>query len=85
MPMIEPSIKRAVSFFDGQNLYYHAKAAFGYDHPNYDPVKLTDAVCAAHGWANHGVRFYTGLPDADRDPTRYRYWQRRFLGCAVAV
>jgi hypothetical protein len=26
----EPSIKRAVAFFDGQNLFYHAKAAFGY-------------------------------------------------------
>ena len=80
MLMIEPPIKRAVSFFDGQNLFYHAKAAFGYDHPNYDPVKLTDAVCAERGWARHGVRFYTGIPDSDRDPERYQYWQRRFLG-----
>ena len=78
--MIEPPVKRAVSFFDGQNLFYHAKAAFGYDHPNYDPKKLSDAICLASGWVNHGVRFYTGVPDAGRDPTRYRYWQRRFLG-----
>ena len=28
----EPGIKRAVSFFDGQNLYRHAKNAFGYHH-----------------------------------------------------
>ena len=78
--MIEPPVKRAVSFFDGQNLFYHAKAAFGYNHPNYDPDKLADAVCLAQGWENHGVYFYTGIPDAGRDPERYRYWQRRFLG-----
>ena len=78
--MIEPPVKRAVSFFDGQNLFYHAKAAFGYSHPNYDPKKLSDAVCNAHGWVSHGVRFYTGIPDANRDPERYEYWQRRFLG-----
>ena len=78
--MIEPPVKRVVSFFDGQNLFYHAKAAFGYDHPNYDPKKLSDAICLASGWVNHGVRFYTGVPDAGRDPMRYRYWQRRFLG-----
>ena len=78
--MLEPPVKRAVSFFDGQNLLYHAKAAFGYSYPNYDPGKLADAVCSARGWANYGVRFYTGIPDAGRDPERYRYWQRRFLG-----
>ena len=69
--MIEPQVKRAVSFFDGQNLFYHARAAFGYSHPNYDPQKLSDAVCLAGGWVNQGVRFYTGIPDANRDPERY--------------
>lgn len=77
--MIEPSVKRAVSFFEGQNLFYHAKAAFGHYHPNYDPRKLSDAVCHACGWQNHGVRFYTGIPDANRDPMWYGYWQSRFL------
>ena len=57
----EPDIKRAVSFIDGQNLYRHAKDAFGHHHPNYDPRKLADAVCADRGWVNHGVRFYTGI------------------------
>jgi hypothetical protein len=28
---------------------------------------------------NDGVRFYTGVPDASRDPEQYGYWQRRFL------
>lgn len=41
----EPSTKRAVAFFDGQNLFNHAKAAFGYDYPNYDPTKLFNAIC----------------------------------------
>ena len=30
----------AVAFFDGQNLFQHAKAAFGHFHPNYDPRGL---------------------------------------------
>ena len=51
----DPDIKRAVSFIDGQNLYRHAKDAFGHHHPNYDPSKLADAVCADHGWVNAGV------------------------------
>ena len=37
LTMNEPAIKRAVSFFDGQNLFRRAKAAFGHYHPNYDP------------------------------------------------
>ena len=69
----EPDIKRAVSFIDGQNLFRHAKDAFGHYHPNYGPRKLSDAVCEAHGWINHGVRFYTGVPSADRAPMWHGY------------
>ena len=29
---------RAIAFFDGQNLFGHAKSAFGHSHPNYDPT-----------------------------------------------
>lgn len=77
--MDEPPAKRAVSFFDGQNLFRSAKSAFGYHHPNYDPRKLSDAVCLANGWQNHGVRFYTGVPPSDKDPFWFGYWDRRFL------
>lgn len=77
--MDEPAAKRAVSFFDGQNLFRRAKAAFGYYHPNYDPRKLSDAVCEVRGWQNHGVRFYTGVPDPRRNPMWYGYWERRSL------
>ena len=73
----EPREKRAVSYFDGQNLFRHAKDAFGHHHPNYDPVRLTAAVCAANGWVAAGVRFYTGIPDAARSPMWHGYWTRR--------
>jgi uncharacterized LabA/DUF88 family protein len=79
MNVPEPPIKRTVSFFDGQNLYRHAMAAFGHHHPNYDPVKLTGAICASKGWVSHGVRFYTGVPDARHDPAWHAYWSNRTL------
>jgi len=75
----EPEIKRAVAFFDGQNLYRHAKEAFGHHHPNYDPIKLTNAVCATRGWINQGVRFYTGTPSAKKAPAWHSYWANRLL------
>ena len=74
---VEPPIKRAVSFIDGQNLYRHAKDAFGHHHPNYDPQRLADAVCADCGWMNHGMHFYTGVPSADQTPMWHGYWTRR--------
>lgn len=60
---VEPEIKYAMAFFDGQNLYQHAKAAFGHHHPNYDPIKLHNLVCSLNGWKPNLVRFYTGVPD----------------------
>ncbi|HKO09106.1 MAG TPA: hypothetical protein VJ487_15460 [Alphaproteobacteria bacterium] len=77
--MDEPTEKRAIAFFDGQNLYHHAKGAFGHYHPNYDPQKLFNAVCREHGWKNFGVRFYTGMPDALKDPFWHRFWSNRLL------
>ena len=50
MDLEEPPVKRAVAFYDGQNLYHHAKAAFGHFYPNYDPSKLFKAICAQKGW-----------------------------------
>ncbi len=69
---------RAVSFIDGQNLYRHAKTAFGHHHPNYDPIKLAEAVCASLGFRQHMVRFYTGFPRRDLDPFWHDYWANRF-------
>ena len=55
----EPAIKRAVAFFDGQNLFHAVKRAFGYTFPNYDPRLLAEKVCATKGWTLTGVRSYT--------------------------
>jgi uncharacterized LabA/DUF88 family protein len=77
--MEEPQVKRAVAFFDGQNLYRHAKEAFGHHHSNYDPKKLFDAVCKAKGWQGHGIRFYTGTPIASKAPIWHAYWSNRLL------
>ena len=74
-----PKKKRAVSFFDGQNLFRHAMAAFGHFHPNFDPIKLADAICASKGWERRGVRFYTGVPLAQHDPMWHGYWAARSL------
>ena len=75
----EPKVKRAVAFFDGQNLYRHAKDAFGHNHPNYDPKKLFQHICSQHNWKDSGVRFYTGTPNAQKDPNWHKYWSNRLL------
>ena len=70
----EPALIRAVSFFDGQNLFHSAKQAFGYTFPNYDPVALSKVICDARGWNLSGVRFYTGIPDAADKPFWNHFW-----------
>ena len=44
--------------------------------PEFDPVKLADAVCAQQGWLNSGVRFYTGTPSRTQDARWHGYWNR---------
>lgn len=75
----EAPVSRAVAFFDGQNLYRHAKDAFGHRHPNFDPRKLFDAVCADREWTNRGVRFHTGTPSFHRSEMWHGYWANRLL------
>jgi uncharacterized LabA/DUF88 family protein len=74
-----PQIKNVMAFIDGQNLYQHAKAAFGHHHPNYDPVKLHHAVCAECGWRPTATRFYTGVPSQIESPMWAAYWSNRVL------
>jgi hypothetical protein len=77
--MEEPAEKRAIAFFDGQNLYRHAKEAFGHHYPNYEPVKLFDALCVREGWRPFGVRFYTGTPSANVTPMWHGFWSNKLL------
>lgn len=73
----EPSVKRTVTFFDGQNLYHSVREAFGYFHPNYDILALSKAVCANKGWDLQQVRFYTGVPDLTDDRLWHGFWENK--------
>ena len=87
MPL-EPSSKRAVAFFDGQNLYHAARHAFGYTYPNYDPMALAATVSKRQGWTLSEVRFYTGVPDREDDPFWHHFWTSKLasLGrCGATV
>jgi uncharacterized LabA/DUF88 family protein len=75
----EPAIKRAVTFIDGQNLFYAAKIAFGHTYPNYDPKALSERVCQKQGWQLAQARFYTGYPSADDDRFWNHFWQAKML------
>src|SRR5215472_14681167 len=70
----EPSIKRAIAFVDGQNLFYAARNAFGYDYPNYDIASLAHAICKEQKWSLTRVCFYTGIPDSSDDPFWNHFW-----------
>lgn len=69
----------AMGFIDGQNLFQHAKAAFGHYHPNYDPIKLHAHICASKGWTPNLTRFYSGIPTVAEDPRWAGYWSNRVL------
>jgi len=70
----EPTIKRAVAFIDGQNLFYAAKKAFGYPYPNYDPKLLAAHIASLRGWTLVDTFFYTGIPDANDNPFWNHFW-----------
>ena len=76
---VEPSIKRAVAFIDGQNLYHHARAAFNCTHPNYDVMALAKAICDAQGWYLKRVNFYTGVPEPTDDAYWHKFWSKKLL------
>jgi uncharacterized LabA/DUF88 family protein len=73
----EPAVKRAIAFFDGQNLFHNARNAFGYTYPNYDVQKLAQAVCAARGWTLQRVQFYTGVPSVADNPFWHGFWANK--------
>jgi len=75
----EPAIKRALVFFDGQNLFYAAKNAFGHRYPNFDPKALAERVCRNQNWQLVQTRFYTGYPSADDDPFWNHFWRAKML------
>ena len=66
-------VKRAVAFFDGQNLFHAAKEAFGHRFPNYDPLALARQICDG-AVALVQTLFYTGYPDAAQSPRWNHFW-----------
>ena len=74
---VEPAVKRTVAFFDGQNLYHHARAAFGYSYPNYSPLALASLICRNKRFHLHQIRFYTGIPGQHADPLWNGFWSAK--------
>lgn len=74
---VEPQPKRAIVFFDGQNLFYAAREAFGYTYPNYDAQALAEWVCGQNGWQLEEVRFYTGIPTVEDNPKWNTFWSHK--------
>lgn len=70
----EPLVKRCFAFFDGQNLFHAAREAFGYSYPNYDPLRLAQAICRRQGWTLERVHFYTGIPNPEDNPSWNHFW-----------
>ncbi|HSA33036.1 MAG TPA: NYN domain-containing protein [bacterium] len=77
MSKIEPKEKRVAAFFDGQNLFRAAKESFGWSYPNYDPLRLSQAICSEKGWSLETVHFYTGIPDVS--DSRHAFWTKKLL------
>ncbi len=71
---VEPLMRRAVAFIDAQNLFHAAKEAFGYRHPNFDPLKLAATVCKGPGWDLAETRLYTGVPAAADNAHWNHFW-----------
>ncbi len=74
---VEPQVKRAVAFVDGQNLFYAAKLAFGYSYPNYDVSCLALTVCREQQWQLVQTRFYTGVPSSYDKPFWHHFWSAK--------
>lgn len=72
--LLEPPVKRASIFIDGQNLFHSVKESFGYIYPNYDVAKLSASICATHGWQPVRTYFYTGIPDASDNIFWNGFW-----------
>src|SRR4029077_5361906 len=75
--LVERAVKRAVVFVDGQNLFYAAREAFGYQYPNYNILKLSQEVCRSQNWNLVQTRFYTGIPDPADDPSKSGFWSAK--------
>lgn len=78
----QPSVPRAISFVDGQNLHKASKYLWGYTKVNYDPKKLSEHVCSSKNWQLIETRLYTGIPRyihpaTGKEDTRRVFWDNK--------
>lgn len=69
--------RKAIAFFDGQNLFSAAKEAFLHRFARYDPRKLAQKICDDKGWKLEQVRFYTGLHERNKNRGLHEFWSRK--------
>src|SRR5450756_2249784 len=72
-----PRAKRAIAFFDGQNLFAAARDAFGFTTASHGVPRLARAVALQRGWDLTQVRFYTGIPERRDNPRLHYHWTSR--------
>jgi uncharacterized LabA/DUF88 family protein len=68
---------RAVAFIDGQNLFGHAKSAWGYKYANYCPKQLAERICSENGWTLTETHFYTGIHEVERNAYLHYWWRSK--------
>jgi uncharacterized LabA/DUF88 family protein len=73
----EPVSKRAIVFFDGQNLFHGVRRLWGYSFPNYNVLALASLICARESWWLEQARFYTGIPSRQSDPRWHGFWSKK--------
>ena len=74
-PPPRPSPCRVHAFIDGQNLFHSVRRVFGYEFPNYDPLRLAQAVTATTPDQKLvQVHFYTGVPPFNQSPRWSAFW-----------
>ena len=74
----EPTTPRVHVFFDGQNLFHAAKECFGYKYPNYDPIKLAQAITNIIPERKlTQIHFYTGIHDIRHEPFWHAFWSNK--------
>ncbi len=73
-----------MAFFDGQNLFHHAREAFGYEYPNFSPLMLASRICRDAELSLHQIRFYTGIPSTVDSQLWNRFWAAKLLAMSRA-
>ncbi len=76
--MLEPKLKKVVTFFDIQNFYLTSKSAWGFSYPNFDPIALSTLVTSRHtDWKLTGIKLYTGIHSIAKNERWHKFWTNK--------